>query len=160
VAATLRPTPNKYYTLELVDDPRGVTDITRRVTRTTDPRLPPVVNTEEIVVRDSFRLSLQLNYKFWLVALRGGLIESTAGFGIDFLPWKNHIKIGAELFDIGLEHMPRLRISAVFNWWFFTIAGGVDDVLNDGNRDFFLGIGLQFTDDDLKAILPLLPIPR
>jgi phospholipid/cholesterol/gamma-HCH transport system substrate-binding protein len=48
---------------------------------------------------------------------------------------------------------------------------GVDDILNEANRDaltnrllsgrdFFFGAGIVFTDSDLKALLPILPVPK
>lgn len=154
---TLAPSPNKYYTIALVDDPRGVTSISRRVTRTTDPTRPPLINEEITTIADSFRFSLQLNFRWWLFNFRGGIIESTAGFGIDLFPYKDYIKIRTEIFDFTNENLPRLRILASFNYLYFNIAVGVDDVLNDGTRDFFVGAGLRFTDEDLKAILPFIP---
>ena len=49
-------------------------------------------------------------------------------------------------------------------------TAGMDDILNRQvrdqftnrlllGRDFFVGGGIYFTDDDLKAILPVVPIP-
>ncbi len=159
VQLTLAPSPTKYYTIAFVDDPRGVTRVTRRVKRTTDPTKPPLINEEDIVVTDSFRLSLQLNFRWWLFNIRGGVIDSTAGVGIDFFPWKDYIKIRTEIFDFGNENLPRFRAYAVFNYRYFTISAGVDDILNDGTRDFFIGAGIRFTDQDLKTLLPFLPSP-
>ena len=33
-------------------------------------------------------------------------------------------------------------------------AGGVDDILNNDRRDYFVGLQLRFNDQDLKTILP------
>lgn len=158
---TIQPSPQKYYTIALIDDPRGLMNVTRRVIRSSDPRQPEIINEEQTVITDSFRFSLQLNYRLWLFALRGGIIENSAGFGIDFFPYKDYIQLQAELFDIGLENLPRLRLFASFNFLrHFTISGGVDDLLNSGSRDFFVGAGLRFTDDDLKYVLSFIPIPK
>jgi len=34
------------------------------------------------------------------------------------------------------------------------VLGGVDDLLNSDRRDYFVGLMLRFTDNDLKSILP------
>jgi phospholipid/cholesterol/gamma-HCH transport system substrate-binding protein len=39
------------------------------------------------------------------------------------------------------------------------VAGGVDDVFNDRRTEYFLGIGLRFDDEDLKAILSTTGVP-
>ena len=41
----------------------------------------------------------------------------------------------------------------------FYISAGVDDVLNPEAFDWFFGGGLRFTDDDLKALFSVAPIP-
>lgn len=156
---TLAPSRNKYYTIALVDDPRGSTSVTRRVTRTTDPTRPALTNEEIVTISDSFRFSLQLNFRWWLFNIRGGVIESTAGFGLDLFPYKDYIKIRTEIFNFGSENLPRVRALATFNYLYFNLAVGVDDILNDGTRDFFVGFGLRFTDQDLATLLPFLPSP-
>ena len=37
------------------------------------------------------------------------------------------------------------------------LLGGVDSLLNDDRRDYFIGLQLRFNDEDLKAMLPFAP---
>ena len=41
----------------------------------------------------------------------------------------------------------------------FYVSAGVDDVINQSTMDWFVGGGIRFTDDDLKALLITAPTP-
>lgn len=156
---TIAPTPARYYTLALTDDPRGAATIIRRIKRSTDPTKPALIQEEDTELRDTFRFSALLNYRFGFAVVRGGIIENSGGVGADFLFWKDRIQIHADFFEFSFETLPRLRVSASLNLWMFHLTVGGDDLLN-ASRDFYVGVGLRFTDDDLKTILPFLAIPR
>jgi hypothetical protein len=95
-----------------------------------------------------------------MFTLRGGAIESTGGLGVDFQPHQK-FSISTELFDFSQDDKPYLRaygiiypffdptLSNPFNWIY--IGGGVDNILIE-NRDYFMSLGLRFTDNDLKGI--------
>ncbi len=157
---SLQLSPDKYYTISLVDDPGGVTSTQRRIVKSSDPRKPQLVQEEETIIKDTFRLSFQINFKLWLFALRGGIIENSGGFGFDFFPYKDYFVLSGEVFNFSPEKLPRLRFLLSLNYKFFTLAGGIDDTLNPAGRDFFLGLGIRFTDNDLKYLLPSLPLPK
>jgi phospholipid/cholesterol/gamma-HCH transport system substrate-binding protein len=114
--------------------------------------------------RLSFSIDAEIARRFGPLTVRGGLLESTAGFGIDFQPvrWAS---LSAELFDFAAD-MPNLRGTVTlypffdpdsnkpWNWLY--IRGGVSNALNP-KRDFFIGIGLRFTDREVKGLVGLLP---
>jgi phospholipid/cholesterol/gamma-HCH transport system substrate-binding protein len=78
-----------------------------------------------------------------------------------------------DAFNFSLEGLrfPRLRATVRFTpFEHVYVNAGVDDVLNNPNRDlltnrllsgrdFFVGAGVYFTDNDLKSILPVIPKP-
>ena len=39
------------------------------------------------------------------------------------------------------------------------LLGGVDHLFVANRRDYFIGLQLRFTDEDLKSILPFAPSP-
>jgi phospholipid/cholesterol/gamma-HCH transport system substrate-binding protein len=107
------------------------------------------------------------------------LIESTAGGGIDLDVWKPYLTVTADVFDFAdyFQPYPRLRAyvtGRIFNH--IELRGGMDDILNRpatpnlvapqargytlGGRELFLGAGLYFNDEDLKAILGVAPVPK
>ena len=167
----LIPKPDKYYLLELVDDPRGKVE-TETIQANPPSSGDPVVQTRT-VTRETFKLSAQFAKRYYFATFRFGIIESTGGVGADlhFLKEALHLKLDAFNFSVSELRYPRVRAALraqAFDHLFVT--AGVDDALNApqrdlstqrliAGRDFFFGAGLFFTDDDLKALLPSLPSP-
>lgn len=162
---TLQPRKDRFYLLGVVDDPRGNVSHTT-TTHTTDVNgTPYIVNDDKTVVSDKLKFNLQIGRIFGPVALRGGIFQSKAGFGIDYNPWK-YVSLSAEIFDFGSGGAPQLRVQGLarpllrtmepFSWLYIT-AGG-EDLIN-GERDLYFGIGLRFDDDDLKSVVSSVPRP-
>ncbi|QDE90596.1 mammalian cell entry protein [Myxococcus xanthus] len=167
----LIPKPDKYYLLELVDDPRG--SVTTEVLQTNPPSEgDPVVQTRK-VTKESLKVSAQFAKRWYFTTLRVGLIESTGGVGADLHFFNDALRFQVDAFNFADDELryPRLRASlrAQPLDHLYLIAG-MDDMLNAqqrdlatrrlvAGRDFFVGGGLFFTDDDLKAILTLTGIP-
>jgi len=161
VSVEIRPRPDKYYLIELVDDPRGARTVTSRLTRSDDPSRPALQREEIIEVTDAFRFTFQFAKSISFATFRFGIKESTGGVGLDFHLFKDRIRLESDLFDFSANVWPRLKLLAA--WEFYRriyIVGGVDDVFNDrpldgsgGGRDYFAGLQLRFNDEDLKALL-------
>jgi phospholipid/cholesterol/gamma-HCH transport system substrate-binding protein len=170
LSVRLAPKPDKYYLLELVDDPRGTTE-TQYVQSNPPSSGDPVLQTQKIT-KEGFKFSAQFAKRYYFTTLRFGIIESTGGVGADFHFFKDHLMLKLDAFNFSVDELryPRLRASLraqAFDRLFIT--AGMDDVFNNpvrdsnrrmlGGRDFFFGGGIYFTDDDLKAILPAVPTP-
>lgn len=156
----LQPRPDKYYMIQIVDDPRGASRFVETVTTTSDSMSDPVVRTQESFTENRFRLSLQFAKRYYFMTGRIGIIESTGGVGLDFNLFDDDLEISTDLYAFDANINPRLRMRAIYR--FFThlyVAAGVDDVFNDELSDLFVGAGVQFTDDDLQAILATAPTP-
>ena len=157
----MRPRPDKYYLLQLVDSPsRSVQIIDRTTTTTPDGGTPSIVTQSEKEIRDRFLVSLQFAKRFHFLTGRVGILENSGSVGLDVDLMDNRLNIYTDLFDFGADEMPRLRSRAHYE--FFThlyIAGGIDDVLNTDKMNYFMGAGIRFNDDDLAAILATAPTP-
>ncbi|MCA9543489.1 MAG: MCE family protein [Myxococcales bacterium] len=156
----LQPRPDKYYSLQLVDDPRGRSSFVRRVRTSSASDTDPLVSEQERVTEDRFRLSLQFAKRMWFFQGRIGIIESSGGVGMDFFLFDDALELSADVFDLDAAANPRVRAMGAVR--FFThlyITGGIDDVFNDDLRDWFIGAGVRFTDDDLVAIMAAAPTP-
>lgn len=157
-----QPSQEKYYQFDLVFDPRGRTTTLQRLTLTNDPTKPPALTERVTETRLDLKFSLQFAKRLAFLTGRFGLIESTGGLGLDFEFFRDSLKFSFDLFDFAADQFPRLK----FLWSFtflehFYVAAGVDDILNQAGRDYFLGAGFRFTDNDLKALLitsPSLPV--
>ena len=157
----MRPRPEKYYLLQLVDSPARSTSIVDRVTTTSQNGGAPVIVSEsEREVRDRFLVSLQFAKRFHFLTGRVGILENSGAIGLDADFFDQRLNIFTDLFDFEEGRNPRLRARAHYE--FFThlyIAAGIDDVFNRGEADYFVGGGIRFNDDDLAAILATAPTP-
>jgi phospholipid/cholesterol/gamma-HCH transport system substrate-binding protein len=154
VEIRLQPSEDKYYVIELVNDPRGLTNITQTDVDTTNPNDPAHYHTVTTTTTDAFRFSLQFARRIGPFTGRFGIKESTGGLGLDIHLLKDRFEIRNDLFGFGEEIQPRYRVALGYEFvrhlW---LLGGVDYVFSD-KRDYFMGLQLRFTDQDLKTILP------
>jgi phospholipid/cholesterol/gamma-HCH transport system substrate-binding protein len=161
VSVEIRPRPDKYYLIELIQDPRGARKVTTTLTRSDDPSKPLLTREEQVEITNAFRFTFQFAKRISFAGFRFGIKENTGGVGVDFYLWKDRIKFETDLFDFSANVWPRLKVLAA--WEFFQrlyVVGGVDDAFNSrpidgsaGGRDFFVGAQLRFNDEDLKALL-------
>lgn len=155
VELRLQPREDKYYLIELINDPRGKTSFTQTDVDTTNPNDPAHYRTVTTTTTDAFRFSIQFARRLGPFTGRFGIKESTGGIGLDTHLLSNRFEIVQDLFGFGEEIKPRYRLWIGYEFisrlW---LIGGVDHVFLADRRDYFLGLQLRFTDDDLKTILP------
>jgi len=154
---------DRWYRVGVSSAPDGVSS--RKVKETTDS-LGNITREDTTDTQFSFAVDAELARKFGLVTLRGGLLESTAGIGLDIQPF-NWLSLSGEVFHFKPGELPNLRGSVTFYpffnpdsdkpWNWLYIRGGVNNSLS-GNRDFFLGGGLRFADREVKGLVGLVPI--
>ncbi len=181
LAVRIIPRPDKFYLLELVDDPRGLVS-TSYIQQNPPSAGNPAVQ-REVVTTQGYKFSAQFAKKYGYFTLRLGIIESTGGLGGDFnLPIKypylsrsipDALSVKLDVFNFSVNELrwPRLRATVrLVPFEHFFVNGGIDDSLNDPNRevltnrltsgrDFFVGAGVYFTDSDLLSVLPVVPRP-
>lgn len=162
----LQPSEEKYYLIELIDDYRGSTNIVQTTTNTNEAGRDPLSTTTEVRTTDDFKFSVEFARTFFLspwmgITGRFGLIESSGGVGANLILLQDRsLELNADLFDFGEDVNPRLRAFATWNFFSFAyIAGGLDDSLNPERREYFIGAGIRFDDEDLKAILTTTGVP-
>lgn len=156
----LQPTADKYYQIGVVDDPRGrYKNIVKTETVT-----PPgtTVTTEEDSYDDKLKFTALIAKRFHGFTVKGGMIESSGGLGVDYELLKDRLTLGTEIYDFSRKDLhPHLKVygnyDVVKN---FFITGGVDEVLNSERdlRSLFLGFGIKFEDEDIKTVIGAVPI--
>jgi phospholipid/cholesterol/gamma-HCH transport system substrate-binding protein len=160
VELRLQPREDKYYSIEIVNDPRGRTVIEDVNVQTTNPNEPNQYREIREVTTNSFRFSLQFAQRIGPLVGRFGIKESTGGAGLDLLLLDDRLELVQDLFGFGEVVRPRWRVylsyAFVKRLW---ILGGIDDILSYDRRDYFVGMNLRFNDEDLKSILPFAPSP-
>jgi phospholipid/cholesterol/gamma-HCH transport system substrate-binding protein len=158
VELRIQPREDKYYLIEVVNDPRGATHFEQVDVDTTNTNDPPHYREVRTVTTNSLRFSLQFAQTFGPFTGRFGIKESTGGVGLDTLLLDNRFEIRQDLYGFGEVVLPRWRVSLGYEFvnriW---LLGGVDDILSSARRDYFVGAQLRFNDEDLKSILPFVP---
>jgi phospholipid/cholesterol/gamma-HCH transport system substrate-binding protein len=156
----LAPRPDKFYLIELIDDPRGFREQTTEIhdNSKTGPWSDVVVKTSE-----KLRFSFQLGKCIGAICGRFGIKESTGGLGLDLHLLDDMLTLSADVFDAHSNAYPRVQGRAYVSVYkrYVQLIGGVDDVLNytptrggaGGFFDWFLGAQLRFNDEDLKSLL-------
>ena len=164
-AASIRIDPasnDRWYRIGVSSSPDGITN--RKVKETTDSA--GNVNIEDTTETTyPVTIDAELARRFGPVTLRGGLLDSTAGIGVDLQPL-SWLSLSGELFDFQTGEMPNLRSSVTFYpffnpesdkpWNWIYLRGGVNNTLT-GGRDFFFGGGLRFADKEVKGLVGLVP---
>lgn len=158
----IQPKADKFYLLGVIYEPLGRR--TRTVTETTytlGGSTWTLTEDETRFGRTEVTFNAQIGKRFRDLALRGGLLSSTGGFGVDYYLYDDRLKLTGEMFDFREEERPRLRFAADYSFFKnFFITAGVDNVLSEYDEtNFFLGAGMSFQDDDLKLLLGSVPIP-
>jgi phospholipid/cholesterol/gamma-HCH transport system substrate-binding protein len=111
--------------------------------------------TEEARNRSRLKINAQIAQRFYDLVVRGGVMESGAGFGIDYLLFDDDLTLTFEAFSGDFDHNPHLRAMATWRLWkFLYVSAGYDDFISDLHRASpSIGLGFWFTDDDLKLLL-------
>jgi phospholipid/cholesterol/gamma-HCH transport system substrate-binding protein len=152
---TLQPRKERYYILGVVTDPVGSVDTTTTTINGT------TVTTEE-VEEDKLEFNAQIAQRFHDAAVRIGLTESTFGIGADYFLINDKLKFSMDAWDFGEDEAgadsPHVRLGAdLFVFKALFLSAGVDNVLNDERRTYFVGGGVTFEDEDLKYVLGAVP---
>jgi phospholipid/cholesterol/gamma-HCH transport system substrate-binding protein len=164
--ASLRLDPrsnDRWYRIGVSSSPEGVSS--RTVTTVTDQN-GVTAREDKTETRYTVTVDAELARRFGMVTLRGGLLESSAGLGLDIQPVR-WVSVSGEVFNFKTGEAPNLRgtitIFPFFNpnsdkpWNWLYLRGGVNNAIAR-QRDYFLGGGIRFTDREVKGLVGLLPI--
>jgi phospholipid/cholesterol/gamma-HCH transport system substrate-binding protein len=163
----LNPASNdRWYRIGVSSVPEGVTSRIVTETMTDGGASPGIVYEEKTETRYTLAIDAEIARRFGPVTLRGGLLENTAGVGLDVQPWR-WVSLSGEVFRFRTGEPPNLRgtvtVYPLFDpdsnkpWNWLYIQGGVNNSLHD-DRDFFVGAGIRFADREVKGLVGLVPV--
>jgi len=166
VYLNIKPNKNKAYIIGAVSDPWG------KITRTKTATSNKVYDAQGKLVGQSgeevFETQTEYSFKFTLLYYRTlevtwwfwpsayfGIIENTGGVGLDLHFFDDFWRINTQFYDFALDQNPnwKAQTSLTFLEHRLFITAGIDQILNDKMRAWFVGGGLEFNDDDLKLLL-------
>jgi phospholipid/cholesterol/gamma-HCH transport system substrate-binding protein len=147
----IQPKEDKYYLVEVVDDPRGDRD-TQTITE-------GGVTREIVTTSDDLKFSAQIAKSFGNLTLRGGLIENTGGVGVEYNFLKDRLNLSLDAYDFDNERNPHLKAGATYRLGkYFYLSVGYDDFVSKvGLESAFIGLGFRFEDEDLKYLFSSAP---
>jgi len=165
LAVTLMPRPDKFYLIELVEDPRGYR--TKTVTVVDNSSQPGPQSETRVTLTEQLRFTLQFGKRVGIrpnVAIGGrfGIKESTGGIAGDLYLFHDRLLLSVDVFDAKANRYPRIKATMSYAIWqrnLFVVAGA-DDMANYERStgggalfDYFAGMQLVFNDEDLRALL-------
>lgn len=177
----LRPSDDYFYQLQIVGDEKGSIKrkkfFIERFDALGNPLVapnssveylrPPIQKVTEQIQNDIL-FGFQFGKRFNRLAFRLGVFENTFGAGVDYYVPLNTDKFHwiSSLEGFDWKGINRLNDSRPHIKWinkffvlknFYTVFG-VDDIVSKNNANPFIGGGIRFDDNDLKYLLPQLPI--
>lgn len=143
-----------FYLLGLAVDPRG----RRTVTESTTAGVTTV--TEEFD-KSGLLFNAMIGKRFQDIAVRGGIMESTGGAGLDLYLFKDKLKLTFEAFDFADDRKAHLKAGGEYRLMknLYLNAGWDDFISDKGNRSPYVGLSIRFEDEDLKYLLGSVPVP-
>jgi phospholipid/cholesterol/gamma-HCH transport system substrate-binding protein len=136
------------FEFHLVDDNIGGIDVSNITTQTFDPISGDLLSTtleRKLVRSEGFRVSAVMAQRFGRLQVRGGILESQAGFGVDYFAVQDRLRFIGEVWDLGRDPDPHVKLR--FQWNLsgrFFLTGGWDDALRSGLQSYYLGGGYSF----------------
>ncbi len=162
------PERNRFYNIELADDPRGRKRdklfVETKTDATTGQQTTTVTQTTKYD-RD-YVISAQAGWNLDDLAVRVGLFDSTGGVGADYR-FNDRLRVTGEAFDFGKkrDNAPHLRLLGEYVFRKETehtpqlfVRSGIDNPLND--TSFVFGGGIRWRDEDLKYLLGSIPLGK
>lgn len=153
----LQPSKEKYYLVTISSDIVPLTQRRGVNTASTLDGGPTSILDETIrETNDVVKVGFQYVRRWGPVALRGGVIESRAGFGADLFAFSDRLQTSVDVFAL-TDPRPRVRAAILLRFvsWAYVQVGG--DMLLTPDRDVFFGAGLAFTDNDLLLLFASAP---
>ena len=127
----------------------------------------------QITTERQLKFSAYLAKRYGPISGRFGILEGTGGFGIKLHLLNDSLVVSADAFEFAnpLKDHPRVKVYADYRFLdHLLLTVGVDDAVNKpivddvdrtrivSGRDFFVGAGFYFTDEDIKLLLGALPL--
>lgn len=151
---SLAPREDKYYLLELIDDPRGSANIMTQTNTVNGVS----TTTEYVSIERKLKVSAEMGRKYSGFDLHLGLIENSFGAGASYNLLNDQIKVGVDLWDFNSADPqstnPHLKTTLSYNFLpHLFIQTGYDQILNDKLKTSFIGAGITLEDDDIKYLI-------
>lgn len=142
----IQPGLDRYYLIQFVDDPQGYVDQSSTTTTTGGVSTTTATST---TYKSKLKLTALFAKNFYDFTVRAGIMENSAGLGIDYRFFRNRMKFVVDAFNFSQLNL-RPSIQYQFRNGIY-LVGGYNDLLNKNSvQSGYFGLGLFLTNDDLK----------
>jgi phospholipid/cholesterol/gamma-HCH transport system substrate-binding protein len=165
----LNPNPerNRFYNIELADDPRGhqVQRIFEETVTLPNGQTGTTI-TKQTKFDRNYLISAQAGWRLSPFSVRIGIFDNSGGVGADYL-YNERLQVTSELFDFSKKRDPNPHLRMYGEYTFrrekrntplVFLRSGVDNVFN--HAAFTFGGGVRWRDDDLKYLLGSIPLGK
>ena len=154
IGLKLQPGLDRYYFIQVVDDPSGLTERTNTVSKTNPGGTVSLDETRTFYNR--MKLTLLFAKNFYNITVRGGIIENSGGFGVDYYLSRNRLRFTTEAYALSNINV---RTSLTYNIYKgIYVTSGITDLFNrSASYSNYIGAGLFLTNDDMKYLMTKMP---
>lgn len=150
----LQPGLDRYYEIQIIDDPKGVVQ-SRRIE--TSSGGSTTVTDETITYKNKIKFTALFAKNFYDFTIKAGMMENSGGVGAEYKFLRRKAKMGFDIFDFAADS-PHLRAFMRYNLSYgLFLVGGADDILNKDTYSSYVGAGIDLTNDDLGMLFSKVP---
>ena len=148
------PSPERFYRLGVVTSELGLAEGKQVVTSVNGG--PETVTETTQRERGSYRFNAMIGRKIQNYTFRFGLIESMGGVGVDYDFATTRLSL--DVFDYRDHIGPQLELGLRIQLWniFYGKITGEDLSGGEDQRGLSVGVGLHFTEEDMKGLIGFL----
>jgi phospholipid/cholesterol/gamma-HCH transport system substrate-binding protein len=154
------PSRGRFYLVELVSDPIGRrSEKTETITITNPDGSISTVERTALKYDQKYTVSALFGWRFNNLTLRAGIKQGTGGVGMDYRLFKERLKLSLDAFDFS-DPLRDFQLLFRGKYYFHKnlyVSTGMNDIMNDDTRSFFIGGGITWKDEDFKYLLGAAP---
>lgn len=146
----IQPGLDRYYLVQVVDDPLGYKEST--YTQMTNGSGVTSSEQKTVTFQNKVKLTALFAKNFYDFTIRGGIIESSGGVGLDYHLFDRQFTLSTEFFKFSdLYARAYLRYQVMKGIY---VTGGGDNLFKSEHNpaNAFFGAGIFLTNDDLKTL--------
>jgi hypothetical protein len=150
VSIELAPRPDYWYAV-------GVATVPAPATETLTLSSTGEVTHTVTATDNSMALSVRLFKRLGPAVLSAGVFENHAAVGVELRGLGDRLRVGAIASERGfsdLRQTARLRVGGSVQWRWAYLQAGVDEALVPALRAAYVGVGMRWSDPDIKYVLP------
>lgn len=149
IGVRIQPGLDRFYELQVVDDPKG--KIEREIRDSTASG--GSIDDTTITYKNKVKFTALFAKNFYDFTVKAGLMENSGGIGFEYNFIPKTLKFSFDAFDFAGDQ-PHLRAGLRYTIFhgIYLVAGG-DDFVDKDETSGYLGAGIDLSNDDLKILL-------